>query len=186
MALRILQFLTVYQLALFAGISFISVLGNVPAFNTLPAPVYTAVTQAMMEPYSDPVRVLMVLTGLTFLLHLWLIPEKKSAYSALILLAFLCVIGGALSTILGNFPINDTIRTWSAENPPSDWAEVRDRWNQINLIRVTLAQLGLASSLVAVLFFQPVRAGAERSSVELKEGVFYGSSGKQSKTVGAQ
>jgi hypothetical protein len=39
--------------------------------------------------------------------------------------------------------------TWSVENPPADWAEVRDRWNLFHTIRTALNVVAFLCLLLA-------------------------------------
>lgn len=149
MLLKIIRCVHLYLLALLAGMSFIAVFGNVPAANTFPASVYVIYMQGIIHSYTGVAQVLIASTVLVSLLHLALIKERRSWYFALTLLTLLCVIGGVIATVGGNFPINNQIVNWSPENPPANWTQLRTEWNRSNLIRMVLAQVGLISSLLA-------------------------------------
>jgi Domain of unknown function (DUF1772) len=58
---------------------------------------------------------------------------------------------GTASTLLINVPINiEVINTWSAQAPPPNWAEVRDRWDQAHAFRTAMFVLAFGCQLVAV------------------------------------
>ncbi len=50
-----------------------------------------------------------------------------------------------------NLPINGDQAGWSVQNPPADWASVRDRWQLAHLVRTAAALLAFASLIGAAL-----------------------------------
>lgn len=53
-------------------------------------------------------------------------------------------------TIRYNVPINNAIIEWDAENPPSDWKEIRKRWMFFQSIRSWLLLIGFVLLCFAV------------------------------------
>jgi uncharacterized membrane protein len=47
-------------------------------------------------------------------------------------------------TLIVNLPINSDQLGWNAQSPPSDWADVRDRWQIAHTVRTVAAVLALA------------------------------------------
>jgi uncharacterized membrane protein len=45
-------------------------------------------------------------------------------------------------TIIHNVPINKAIKEWDADNPPTDWKEIRKRWMFFQSIRSWLLLIG--------------------------------------------
>ncbi|MGE7907669.1 anthrone oxygenase family protein [Peribacillus sp. NPDC094092] len=45
-------------------------------------------------------------------------------------------------TIIYNVPINKEIQQWDADNPPTDWEEIRKRWMFFQSIRSWLLLIG--------------------------------------------
>jgi uncharacterized membrane protein len=54
------------------------------------------------------------------------------------------------STLVFNVPINLATSRWDAENPPTDWKQIRDRWELFQGVRSWLLLLGFV--LVSVGF----------------------------------
>jgi uncharacterized membrane protein len=52
------------------------------------------------------------------------------------------------TTFAINVPINSDQSAWSAQNPPSDWASVRDRWQIAHTIRTVAAVLAFGLLIV--------------------------------------
>ena len=69
----------------------------------------------------------------------------------LLILATLCLVSAGLITRFGNQPINAVVMTWSVQAPASNWAELRDTWWQLHIVRTALAVFGFALALVAAV-----------------------------------
>ncbi len=68
-------------------------------------------------------------------------------------LVFIAVVGAI--SIAVNVPINLEMASWSVQDPPTDWAEIRDRWNLAHAFRTAAALLALVFQLLAVLSLVP-------------------------------
>jgi hypothetical protein len=67
-----------------------------------------------------------------------------------------CTIVLTATTLLVNVPINsEIINVWSVNDPPADWAQVRDLWNLFHAIRTVLAVVALLCLLLAAMMPQP-------------------------------
>ena len=64
--------------------------------------------------------------------------------TALVLLLIVFVV-----TVVINLPINADQRDWSIANPPSDWADDRDRWQVAHAVRTAAAVLAYGCLIVA-------------------------------------
>lgn len=53
-----------------------------------------------------------------------------------------------------NIPINEMVAGWNPAAPPADWAQLRDRWNDSNLLRTVAAVLSFAAA-VALSVLRP-------------------------------
>ncbi|WP_410784707.1 anthrone oxygenase family protein [Kribbella sp. C-35] len=61
------------------------------------------------------------------------------------------------TTLAINLPINSDQSSWSVQNPPSDWAAVRDRWQLAHLIRTAAALLAFGTLTGSALTHQSQR-----------------------------
>lgn len=59
------------------------------------------------------------------------------------------------TTLAINLPINSDQSSWSVQNPPSDWAAVRDRWQLAHLIRTAAALLAFGTLIGSAVFENP-------------------------------
>jgi uncharacterized membrane protein len=65
--------------------------------------------------------------------------NDKSTFVLLLVAAALLIVSG-LVTRFGNQPINSIVMTWSKDNVPDNWTELRDKWWSMHIVR-TLAAL---------------------------------------------
>lgn len=59
---------------------------------------------------------------------------RRAVLAAVVLLAVVF-----MTTFVVNLPINSDQLSWSVQQPPSDWASVRDRWQLAHLVRTVAA-----------------------------------------------
>jgi predicted membrane protein len=59
-------------------------------------------------------------------------------------------IAALVSTIMFNVPINLATGKWSAENPPDNWKEKRNRWEFFQALRSWLLLIGFVLLCVAI------------------------------------
>jgi uncharacterized membrane protein len=96
---------------------------------------------------------LVIVSGLVVLL---LIPDRMTWVFGLTVVGVACTIVATITTLLVNVPINsEIINAWSVNDPPADWARVRDRWNLFHAVRTVLAVVALFCLLLAAMTPQP-------------------------------
>jgi uncharacterized membrane protein len=155
--LRIAWFVALFSTGLLAGLLFDFWAFITPALATLPGPAFVAVTQAIDRQFLVPIVFVYVVVNLSGLaVVLLLLRERGSPAFALTTAALVGTLVGTASTLLINVPINlEVINTWSAQAPPANWAEVRDRWDQAHAFRTAFFVLTFGCQLVAVLLPGP-------------------------------
>lgn len=76
---------------------------------------------------------------------------QNTLHRALGAIALGCVLAEVGLTVRYNVPLNQTIQGWSAEAPPPDWADVRDRWIVGHRARTALSLVGLGCQIAAAV-----------------------------------
>jgi uncharacterized membrane protein len=152
-ALRAVRFISLFSTGLLAGLLFEFWAFTAPSLATLPGPAFVQVTQAIDRQYLVPIPFLYILVDISGLaVLLLLLRERRSPAFALTAAALLGTLLGTASTLLINVPINlDVLNTLSAQAPPANWAQVRDRWDQAHAFRTALIVGAFACQLLAVL-----------------------------------
>lgn len=72
------------------------------------------------------------------------------------------------TTFAINLPINSDQTAWSVQNPPSDWASVRDRWQVAHAIRTVAAVLAFGLLIVASQVSSTVRGRVQRVTAAVR------------------
>jgi hypothetical protein len=81
--------------------------------------------------------------------------DRQSFY--LLLTASICLLAAVVVTVIGNWPINNQIKTWSATAPPPTWTQLSDAWWTYHRARAVLLIAGLSCVVVATLVHQDAR-----------------------------
>ncbi len=96
-------------------------------------------------------RILMPACILFMMVSASLVTQKHSVRFYLSVAACLLIVIALLITLLVEVPIDNQIRTWSAETLPADWTALRARWQLFHTARTFVSLASLASLILAVL-----------------------------------
>ena len=155
MVRKIARFVNLFLIALLAGL-LVGVFFVERALLEVGPSVYTAVQKPkheVFEPIMPVLDTLVIVSGLVVLL---LIRDRKTWVFGLTVVGVVCTIALTATTLLVNVPINsEIINVWSMNDPPADWAQVRDRWNLFHAVRTVLAVVALLCLLLAAMMPQP-------------------------------
>lgn len=132
---------------LFAGGTVFAVLA--PSLTRLPASAYVPYWQALNTDYGRAMPPLL-LGALALLTTTSALSYRRGPLVfGLSVAAMLLVIAVIVLTVACLEPLNRLADTWSAEQAPATWTEVRRRWWNLHLIRTTLATLAFVALLAA-------------------------------------
>lgn len=154
MQIKIAILVNTVVLGILAGLTFCVQLGLIPVLNSFDASSYTKVMQGIIPPLTAAAKPMMVIGSISFLIRFVKQKVKWTLSHYCIMLGFLFFIAGGIITLVGNFPINNRIMTWSTENPPAAWQSLREKWNQFNLWRFVFAQISFIAGLTPLLFYR--------------------------------
>jgi hypothetical protein len=77
--------------------------------------------------------------------------QRRTQDLALVLLGLLFFIVALVGTLTVNVPIDRQINDWTLATLPSDWMQIRDRWEFWHTIRTFASLAGLACVLACTL-----------------------------------
>lgn len=89
--------------------------------------------------------------GLLFTLIATVLARRERPAFGLLAGASVCVAIGLLATIIGNWPLNNQIGTWTVAAPPTDWSAISHRWWRYHQVRTAGLVIGLLLLIVAAL-----------------------------------
>lgn len=161
MILKLAQFVNVFLAALLTGNEAGSKFVIHPAVNTLSTTsAQVEAEQALVRGYKPVMAVLMTSTILSAVPVLSLARSRLvRSFTLMGMLSYgmmLCI------TLLGNMPMNNQTLAISASTAPSNWQQLRQRWDNLHTIRVILDLIGLGSFVVAVLSSSQEERGREQ------------------------
>jgi hypothetical protein len=116
-----------------------------PSSRSFSGPVYVAVQQATIRNLYPVMGVLMPASMVSHGVVLLLLRHRRTRLFWTTAISLVMTLGGAVSTLRGNFPINDQVITWTAETLPDNWQHLRDRWEHLHTFRTLLALIGLGA-----------------------------------------
>jgi uncharacterized membrane protein len=159
--IKIIHVIYTLCVGFFAGLLWTFELAVIPMLNTLSASDYARIEQLLIKYIDTNFMNAITLASIAMLLPLYpLIRHWKQRQTKYWLFTFLgwllFFFGVGLFTILLNVPINEYVKTWSIENPPSDWMQARDRWNFLNHIRTPINYVSFILLLISGFYIQDV------------------------------
>lgn len=165
MSISILRFTTLLLAGLLAGALGLTVVLD-RAFGET-ATFYIEFKQREVGSLTVLLPLLGILTTVLMLILAYLVRQRRrDLWLTLAGAACLLLIGALTAQVF--FPLNAQIRAWSPQAPPADWSTVRDRWNQLHLLRVALGIGGFIFLLLGALSADVVaveKSAASHSSV---------------------
>jgi len=120
----------------------------VPTFSEVPLKIHLPYRDALMRHNSVYVQIVMCLSIVTPLWLAYVTRESLSARSLAISASILSVTA-FLVTRFGNVPINQMIRTWSADALPLGYQEFLNLWLMFHNIRTLAALAGFVCIVIA-------------------------------------
>jgi uncharacterized membrane protein len=151
MKLKIIQFLTLILLVLVTGLFWGTWFSLTRSIETFSAAEFIHIGITIIHNVANPMKAIMPSCILLMAVSLWLYPLKKSTNFYLMVSSFLLLIITLLITVGIEVPIDNQIKTWTAETVPSDWLAIRERWNQFHTLRTFTSLTSFALYLAAII-----------------------------------
>ncbi|MGH9694775.1 MAG: DUF1772 domain-containing protein [Bryobacteraceae bacterium] len=150
MKLKLAQFSTNILFALVMGVFWGTWFALSRSIAALSGQTFLDIGHTIIRNLGVPMSILMPLSLVSAIVVLVLLPMRSIAF-ALALAGFLLMIIALIVTLGVEVPIDRQIEQWTVATLPSDWRELRDRWEFYHAMRtfVSIGALGLttASSL---------------------------------------
>jgi uncharacterized membrane protein len=89
----------------------------------------------------------LVLIGLSIAFY----PNKGSWNFYAMIASLLLIISSLVITTAIEVPINNKVVTWTSENTPPNWEQLRNRWQYYNIVRTVLALVSFILFAAAVV-----------------------------------
>ena len=148
---RATTFVALFLLALVTGVFWGTWFTLTRSIETFSATEFIHIGQTIIGNVAWPMRILMPACILFMIMSALLVAEKNSAGFYLSVTACLLTVVALLITLLVEVPIDNQIRTWTAETVPADWTTLRARWETFHATRTFVSLGSLGSLILAVL-----------------------------------
>jgi uncharacterized membrane protein len=98
-----------------------------------------------------------ILMPLTIIVLIWLcaITWKSRSSSYFLLIALALMILTTIITVAVEVPIDNQIKSWTVETIPTDWVQLRLKWNHFHTLRTFTSILSFVSLSVGVVWNRP-------------------------------
>ena len=153
MKLKLAQFSTNILFALVMGVFWGTWFALSRSIGLLREQTFLDIGHTTIRNLGVPMSILMPLSLVSAIVVLLLAPKRSKVF-ALALAGFLLMIVALVVTLGIEVPIDRQIEQWTVATLPSDWKELRDRWEFYRAIRtfVSIGALGLmtTSSLIEI------------------------------------
>jgi len=150
-AWRITTFAGIFLLALVTGVFWGTWFTLTRSIERFSADEFIHIGQTIIMNVAWPMRILMPGCILFMMLSASLVTERGSTRFYFSVIACLLIIVALLITLLVEVPIDNQIRTWTAQTVPADWTTLRARWQIFHMTRTFVSLASLASFILAVL-----------------------------------
>jgi uncharacterized membrane protein len=117
----------------------------------LPAETFVAIGKEIMQNVATGMAIMMPLGIIGLLSLLLMAGRRKKAHFYWLLSALILFVLALAITLLIEVPIDNQIKTWTADSLPGDWQTIRDRWQFYHTDRTFLSIAGMACYLMAVI-----------------------------------
>ncbi|MDP8908933.1 MAG: DUF1772 domain-containing protein [Chloroflexota bacterium] len=123
-----------------------------PITRRLPQREFIAVEQGLLTSFGRVMPILMPLTlivAITFAISVW---DEGGWTRGLATAAAVSLAAAVISTVIVNVPINLQTGKWDPDHPPTDWKQIRARWEFFQGVRswLLLAGFVLICACIAV------------------------------------
>jgi len=142
------HFITVFLFALVAGVFWGTWFSLSRSIDTISPSAFLEIGRTMIANLAWPMRFLMPGAMVASIWTLFLLRPSAGKSFYLGLTGLLLFVVALLITLLVNVPIDNLIKAWTVATLPSEWQQVRERWEFFHALR-TFASLGALASVIA-------------------------------------
>lgn len=151
MVIKLLQLANLLLSASVGGLYWGPWLALSRSLHTFDAGVFLAIVHRLNRNMAPVMTVLTPLALLSTLPTLVTSFRSQPTTFYLTLAGFMCFLMALIVTVRIEVPIVRQMTTWSASSLPSNWTELRDRWEKYHVVRVVSGAAGLAFLLAGVI-----------------------------------
>ena len=149
--MKAIQFITGLLLVLVAGVFWGTWFSLSRTMYELPAEIFLTIGKEIMKNVALTMSIIMpasILCLVILLVGSWKI---KTVYFYCILTALVLFVVALIITVGIEVPIDNKIRIWSVATMPSEWKNIRDKWEFYHTIRTFVSLASVAFFMIAIM-----------------------------------
>jgi len=149
--MKTLQLITGLLLVLISGVFWGTWFALSRTMYELPAEMFLTIGKQIMQNVALTMSIIMpasILCLLILLIRSW---RTKTIYFYCIFAALLLSVTALVVTVGIEVPIDNKIRIWTVDTIPSNWKNIRERWEVYHTIRTFVSLSAVAFFMVALL-----------------------------------
>jgi uncharacterized membrane protein len=143
---KYIELITAMLLTLVSGVFWGTWFSLSRSMHVLPSETFITIGKAIMKNVAVPMSILMPASIVGLVILLFSSRKTRSVYFYCILAALIFFVAALIITLAVEVPIDNQIKTWSVDTIPTDWENIRNRWQQYHTARTFL-------TLTSILFF---------------------------------
>jgi uncharacterized membrane protein len=148
---KILLFITGMILVLVTGVFWGSWFSLSRIMHTFSVETFIAIEKQMIQYVAVGMNIMMTLGIIGVLALLFMAGKRKKTHLYWLLSTLILFVVALLITVFIQLPVDNQIKTWTADSMPTDWQGIRDRWQFYNTSRTFISLVGIACYLMAVI-----------------------------------
>ena len=148
---KIFSFIALFLLMMVTGVFWGTWFTLTRSIETFSSAEFIHIGKVIINNVAVPMSIIMPLCILFMILSLWFYPQKKSAGFYCSIAAFALVIITLVVTLSILVPIDNQIKFWTASTVPSDWEEIRKRWQFFHSVRTFASLLGFGCFALSIM-----------------------------------
>jgi uncharacterized membrane protein len=108
--------------------------------------------KVIIDNLAVPMRIIFPLCILSVLLTLWFNPKKNRKAFYFTMASLVLIVVALLITLLVEVPIDNQIKTWTAETVPPNWEDIRKTWGTFHMLRTFVSLASIYCYVFPIIF----------------------------------
>ena len=122
------------------------------SMQAITPPTFLDVGHTMIQNLALPMAILSPAAILVSIITLFLMPDKLSPRFYYALVGAILMIIAIVMTLSINVPIDNQIKTWTLLSLPSDWMQIRDRWETFHAAWTWVSVFAFVSVVISGVY----------------------------------
>ena len=154
--LKITQFIASFLLLLVTGLFWGTWFSLSQSIEDFSAAEFMHIGMTIIKNVAFPMSIILPLCIFSIFLSAWWYPFKKSTGFYYTVASLLFSLITLLVTLVVEVPIDNQINIWTASTLPSDWEEIRSKWQFFHSLRTGTSLASFICLAIANIFYNPV------------------------------